>query len=173
MTRFHDSELSRRIDDTILAHLETGEPTADEVSQDVLSRYADLIRDYGHELATAQVRSIVSDRMKKTLATKKGRSLQLRLDIRFGTLELESAISFRDDSGTVRYVATARATADHHQRYIALLHEQIQADTARLKTAEWFYAWLAPAFREHPGITTMEAIRLLSPQAAAGGPHEE
>jgi len=164
MTKFHDSELSRRIDDTILAHLENGEPTADEVSQDVLGLYADLVGVYGHELAEAQVRSIVSDRMKKTLATKKGKSLQLRLDIRFGSLEPESALTFRDDVGTVRYVATARATADHHQRYIALLHEQIQADTARLKTAEWFYAWLERAFRKHPGITTAAAIEILEPE---------
>lgn len=163
MTKFHDSELSQRIDDTILAHLETGEPTTDEVSQDVLTRYGNLVGQYGHELAKAQVRSIVSDRMKKTLATKKGKSLQLRLGIKFGTLEPESALSFRDDSGTVRYVATARATAEHRERYIALLHEQIQADTARLKAAEWFYAWLDPAFRQHPGITTAEAITFLDP----------
>jgi hypothetical protein len=161
MTRFHESELSRRIDDAILAHLEAGEPTADEVSQDVLTRNDDLIREYGHELAKAQVRSIISDRMKKTLATKKAKSLQLRLDIRFGTLEPESALTFRDDSGAVRYVATARATAEHHKRYIALLHEQIEADTARLKAAEWFYAWLEPAFRQHLGITTAEAIEIL------------
>jgi len=163
MPKFHDSELSRRIDDTILTHLETGEPSADEVSQDVLTQYEDLIREYGHELAVSQIRSIVSDRMKKTLATQKAKSLQLRLDIRFGTLEPESALTFRDDSETVRYIATARATAEHHRRYIALLHEQIQADTARLKTAEWFYAWLEPAFRDHPGITTAEAIEILEP----------
>src|ERR1039458_7761825 len=35
MSRFNESELSRKIDDTIVAHLQTGEPTADEVSQDV------------------------------------------------------------------------------------------------------------------------------------------
>ena len=163
MSRFHDSELSGHIDDTILAHLETGEPSTDEVSQAVLDRYADLVAKYGIELAMAQVRSIVSDRMKKALATKKGKSLQLRLEIRFGTLEPESALTFRDDTGTVRYVATARATASHHQRYIALLHEQIQADTARLKAAEWFYAWLEPAFSEYAGITTAEAIAILSP----------
>jgi hypothetical protein len=167
MTRFHDSELSCRIDDTILAHLEMGEPTADEVSQDVLAQYSDLIREYGHELAVSQIRSIVSDRMKKTLATKKGKSLQLQLDMRFGTLEPESALSFRDDSGTVRYVATARATARHHTLYIALLNEQIHADTARLKAAEWFYAWLEPAFRDHPGITTAEAIGILKPAGQA------
>ena len=167
MTRFHDSELSHRIDDTILAHLEAGEPTADEVSHDVLNRYGDLVGQFGHELAMAQVRSIVSDRMKKTLATKKGRSLQLRLDIRFCALEPESALTFRDDSGTVRYVATARATSDHHKRYIALLHEQIQADTARLKAAEWFYAWLEPAFRQHPGVTTAEAIAIVEPEGRA------
>jgi capsule polysaccharide export protein KpsE/RkpR len=159
--------LSRRIDDTILAHLEAGEPTADEVSQHVLTQNDDLIREYGHELAKAQVRSIVSDRMKKTLATKKGKSLQLRLAIRFGTLEPESALTFRDNAGTVRYVATARATAEHHQRYIALLNEQIQADTARLKAAEWFYAWLEPTFQKHPGITTADAIALLEPAGQA------
>ena len=49
MTRFHDSELSQRIDDTILAHLESGEPTADEVSHDVLNRYGDLIGQFGHD----------------------------------------------------------------------------------------------------------------------------
>jgi hypothetical protein len=164
MTRFHDSELSRRIDDTILAHLETGEPTADEVSQDVLGLYAGLVGEFGHELAESQVRSIVSDRMKKALATKRGKSLQLRLNIRFGTLEPESALTFRDDVGTIRYVATTRATADHHQRYIALLQEQIRADTARLKTAEWLYAWLEPAFRNNPGITTAAAIEILEPE---------
>lgn len=163
MPKFHDSELSRRIDDTILAHLETGEPTADEVSQDVLTQYEELIREYGHELAVSQIRSIVSDRMKKTLATQKAKSLQARLDIRFGALEPESALTFRDDSKTVRYIATARATAEHHRRYIALLHEQIHADTARLKAAELFYAWLEPAFQRHPGITTAEAIAVLSP----------
>lgn len=168
MSRFHDSELSRRIDDTILAHLEAGEPTADEVSQDVLTQYEDLIREYGHELAVSQIRNIVSDRMKKTLATQKAKSLQLRLDIRFGALEPESALTFRDDSETVRYIATARATADHHRRYIALLHEQIKADTARLKTAEWFYAWLEPAFQKHPGITTAEAIEILAARGQEG-----
>jgi hypothetical protein len=167
MPRFHDSELSRRIDDVIVAHLETGEPTADEVSQAVLSRHADLVEVYGRELAVAQVRSIVSDRMKKTLATRKGKSLQLRLDIRFGTLEPESALTFRDDSGAVRYVATARATEEHHRRYVALLREQIEADTARLKVAEWFYAWLEPVFRQHPGITTAEAIAVLERKGEA------
>ncbi len=34
--RFHDSELSRRIDEVILAHLETREPTADEVSAGIV-----------------------------------------------------------------------------------------------------------------------------------------
>ena len=161
MPRFHDSELSRRIDEVILAHLENREPTADEVSQEVLDHYGELVTDYGRELAVAQVRSIVSDRMKKTLATRRGKSLQLRLDMRFGTLEPESALTFRDDSGVIRYVATARATAEHHQRYIALLREQIDADTARLKVAEWFYAWLEPAFRRQPGIRTAEAIEIL------------
>ncbi len=160
--RFHDSELSRRIDEVILAHLETREPTADEVSAEVLERYGDLVDDYGRELAVAQVRSIVSDRMKKTLATRKGRALQLRLDMRFGGLEPESALTFRDDSGAIRYVATARATEEHHLRYMALLKEQIEADTARLKVAEWFYAWLEPVFAAHPGITTAEAIALLA-----------
>lgn len=168
MPRFHDSELSRRIDDTILTHLETGEPTAEEVSQDVLTHYQELIQEYGHDLAVSQIRSIVSDRMKKTLATQKAKSLQLRLDIRFGTLEPESALTFRDNSQTVRYIATARATAEHHRRYIALLHEQIQADTARLKTAEWFYAWLEPAFQGHPGITTAEAIEILAARGQEG-----
>jgi hypothetical protein len=164
---FHDSELSRRIDEVILAHLETGEPTADEVSAEVLARYGDLVDEYGRELAVAQVRSIVSDRMKKTLATKKGHALQLRLDMRFGGLEPESALTFRDDSGAIRYVATARATEEHHRRYMALLREQIEADTARLKVAEWFYAWLEPVFASHPGITTAEAIARLAPEGQA------
>ena len=167
MPKFHDSELSSRIDEVILAHLETREPTADEISREVIERYGDLVMEYGRELAVAQVRSIISDRMKKTLATHRGKALQLKLDMRFGALEPESALTFRDDSGAIRYVATARATADHHQRYIALLREQIQADTARLKVAEWFYAWLEPAFRRHPGITTAEAIALLAPEGQA------
>jgi hypothetical protein len=151
----------------ILAHLETGEPTADEVSAEVLARYGDLVDEYGRELAVAQVRSIVSDRMKKTLATKKGHALQLRLDIRFGGLEPESALTFRDDRGAIRYVATARATDEHHRRYMALLREQIEADTARLKVAEWFCAWLEPVFAAHPGITTAEAIARLAPEGQA------
>jgi len=167
MPKFHDSELSSRIDEVILAHLETREPTADEISREVIERYGDLVMEYGRELAVAQVRSIISDRMKKTLATHRGKALQLKLDMRFGALEPESALTFRDDSGAIRYVATARATADHHQRYIALLREQIQADTARLKVAEWFYAWLEPAFRRHPGITTAEAIQVLKPEGEA------
>jgi hypothetical protein len=165
--RFHDSELSRRIDDVILTHLETREPTAEEVSREVLERYGDLVEAYGRELATAQVRSIVSDRMKKLVATKKGRALQLRLDIRFEGLEPESALTFRDDKGAIRYVATARATEEHHRRYIALLKEQIEADTGRLRVAEWFYAWLQPVFAKHPGITTAEAIALLKPEGQA------
>jgi hypothetical protein len=105
--------------------------------------------------------------MKKTLATRKGRALQLRLDMRFGGLEPESALTFRDDHGAIRYVATARATQEHHRRYMALLKEQIEADTARLKVAEWFYAWLEPAFAKNPGITTAEAIALLTPEGQA------
>jgi len=167
MPKFHDSELSCRIDEVILAHLETREPTTDEISREVIERYGDLVTEYGRELAVAQVRSIISDRMKKTLATHRGKALQLKLDMRFGALEPESALTFRDDSGAIRYVATARATADHHQRYLALLREQIQADTARLKVAEWFYAWLEPAFRRHPGITTAEAIEVLKPEGEA------
>jgi hypothetical protein len=166
-SRFHDSELSRRIDDVILTHLDTREPTAEEVSREVLERYGDLVEAYGRELAVAQVRSIVSDRMKKLVATKKGRALQLQLDIRFEGLEPESALTFRDDKGAIRYVATARATEEHHRRYIALLREQIEADTARLKVAEWFYAWLQPVFAAHPGITTGEAIALLKPEGQA------
>jgi len=167
MSRFNESELSRKIDDTIVAHLQTGEPTADEVSQDVLTQYDDLIREYGHELAVSQIRSIVSGRMKKILATRKGNALQLRLSLKFGDLEPESAITFRDDAGATRYVATARATSQHHQRYIVLLHEQIQADTDRLLAAEMFYAWLQPAFRKYPGITTAEAIEILEPEGQA------
>ncbi len=102
----------------------------------MLERYGDLVDEYGRELAVAQVRSIVSDRMKKTLATRKGRALQLRLDMRFGGLEPESALTFRDDSGVIRYAATARATEEHHRRYMALLKEQIEADTARLKVGK-------------------------------------
>lgn len=168
--KFHDSELSRRIDEVILAHLASREPTAEEVSAEILERYGDLVDEYGRDLAVAQVRSIVSDRMKKTLATQKGRALQLRLDMRFGGLEPESALTFRDDRGAIRYVATARATKEHHRRYIALLKEQIEADTARLKVAEWFYAWLEPIFEKHPRITTAEAIALLAPQAELNTP---
>jgi len=167
MSRFNESELSRKIDDTIVAHLQTGEPTADEVSQDVLTQYDDLIREYGHELAVSQIRSIVSGRMKKILATRKGNALQLRLSLKFGNIEPESAITFRDDAGAIRYVATARATAKHHDRYLALLREQIQADRDRLLAAEMFYAYLEPAFREYPGITTAEAIRILEPEGQA------
>ncbi len=167
MSKFNESELSHRIDDTIVAHLQTGEPTADEVSQDVLAQYDDLIREYGHELAVSQIRSIVSGRMKKILATRKGNALQLRLSIKFGNLEPESAITFRDDAGATRYVATARATSDHHERYIHLLREQIQADTDRLLAAEMFYAYLDPVFRKHPGITTSEAIAILEPEGQA------
>lgn len=165
--KFRDSELSRRIDEVILEYLEKCEPTADEVSSAVLERYGDLVDEYGHELAEKYIRSIVSDRMKKTLATKDGHALQLRLDMHFGDLEPESALTFRDDSGVIRYVATVRATEEHHKRYIALLKEQIEADTARLKVAEWFYAWLKPAFDRHPGITTAEAIALLDPEDRA------
>ncbi|MCC6394014.1 MAG: hypothetical protein IT167_25680 [Bryobacterales bacterium] len=164
MKRFHDSELSRRINEAILTHLETSEPTTEEISQEVLDQYGDLVMEYGRDLAEAQIRSIVSDRMKKTLATRRENALQLKLNFRFGDLDPESAMTFRDDAGAVRYVATARATADHHRRYIALLHEQIESDQARLKVAEWFYAWLEPAFRQHPGITTAEALEILDPE---------
>ena len=161
MSTFNDSDLSRKIDDTIVQHLETGEPTAEEVSQDVLTQYGDLIREYGHELAVSQIRSIVSGRMKKILATRAGNALQLKLSLKFGDLEPESAITFRDDAGDIRYVATARATADHHERYLTLLRVQIQADRDRLLAAEMFYAWLEPAFHKRPGMTTAEAIELL------------
>jgi hypothetical protein len=33
--------------------------------------------------------------------------------------------------------------------------------------AEWFYAWLEPAFEKHPGITTAEAIARLAPEGQA------
>ena len=167
MSRFNESELSRKIDDTIVEHLQTGEPTADEVSQDVLTQCDHLIRKYGYELAVAQIRSIVSGRMKKILATRKGNALQLRLSVKFGNLEPESAITFRDDAGAIRYVATARATANHHERYLALLREQIQADRDRLLAAEVFYAWLEPAFMKYPGITTAQAIDILEPEGRA------
>lgn len=167
MKRFHDSELSRRINEVILAHLEASEPTTEEISQEVLEQYGDLVFEYGRDLAEAQVRSIISDRMKKTLTTHRENALQLRLNFRFGDLDPESAMTFRDDAGAVRYVATARATADHHRRYIALLREQIESDQARLKVAEWFYALLEPAFRQHPGITTAEAIQMLKPAGEA------
>lgn len=167
MTKFSDSELSRKIDDFIVEHLQTGEPTAEEVSQDVLAHHEDLIREYGYELAVLQIRSIVSGRMKKILATRKGHALQLRLGIRFGNLEPESAITFRDDVGAIRYVATARAKAEHHCGYIALLNDQIKADTERLVAAEMFFNWLEPAFCKHPGITTAEAIEILDPESRA------
>ena len=163
MNAFNDSELSRRIDDTIVEHLQTGEPTVDEVSQDVFRRYDDMIREHGYDLAVSQIRSIVSGRMKKILATRKGNALQLNLSLKFGDFEPESAITFRDDAGATRYVATIRATAVHHERYLALLREQIQADRDRLLAAERFYAWLEPVFRNHPGITTAEAIAMLNP----------
>jgi hypothetical protein len=79
-------------------------------------------------------------------------------------MEPESAITFRDADGAIRYVAMARATAEHHQQYILLLRDQIQADTDRLSAAEMFYAWLEPAFRKHPCITTAEAIEILEPE---------
>jgi len=167
MSKFNNSELSRKIDDTIVEHLQTGEPTADEVSQDVLAQYDHLIREYGYELAVSQVRNIVSGRMKKILATRKGHALQLKLGVKFGNLEPESAITFRDSAGAIRYVATARATSDHHRQYIQLLREQIQADTDRLLAAEMFYAWLEPAFGKHPGITTAQAIEILEPEGQA------
>src|SRR5579885_2075178 len=99
MTKFSDSELSRKIVDSIVEHLQAGEPTAEEVSEDVLARHEDLIREYGYDLAISQIRSIVSGRMKKILATRKGHALQLRLAIKFGNLEPESAITFRDGAG--------------------------------------------------------------------------
>ncbi|MEN6537180.1 MAG: hypothetical protein ABFD89_26220 [Bryobacteraceae bacterium] len=167
MSKFTDSELSQKIDDAIVEHLQSGEPTADEVSQEVLSQYDHLIRQYGYDLAVSQIRSIVSGRMKKILATRKGHALQLRLGMKFGNLEPESAITFRDRAGAIRYVATARATAEHHQRYIELLGEQIKADTERLVAAEMFFSWLEPAFRMYPGISTAEAIAVLEPEGQA------
>src|ERR1017187_8442620 len=68
----------------------------------MFTQYDDLIREYGHELAVSQIRSIVSGRMKKILATRKGNALQLRLGLKFGDLEPESAITFRDDAGAIR-----------------------------------------------------------------------
>ena len=142
MSRFNESELSRKIDDTIVAHLQTGEPTADEVSQDVLTQYDDLIREYGHELAVSQIRSIVSGRMKKILATRKGNALQLRLSLKFGDLEPESAITFRDDDDTFSNV---KAKRDEAQRKINLAKARgvpvvvvINYDSAwRTPFAEW------------------------------------
>ncbi len=127
-----------------------------------------MIREYGYDLAISQIRSIVSGRMKKILATRKGHALQLRLAIKFGNLEPESAITFRDGAGATRYVATARAKAEHHRGYIALLNDQIKADTERLVAAEMFFNWLEPAFRKHPGITTAEAIEILDPESPGG-----
>jgi hypothetical protein len=158
MTKFSNSELSRYIDDSIVKHLQTGEPTAEEISQDVLARHEDLIREYGYELAVSGVRRIVSSRMKKILATHNADALQLKLGTGFGNLEPESAISFRDDAGAIRYVATARAKAEHHRGHIALVNERIKAYTERLAVAEMFFNWLEPAFRNHPDITTAEAI---------------
>jgi hypothetical protein len=164
MNRFSESELSRKIDDSIVEHLQTGEPTVDEVSETVIHNYDHLIREHGYDLAVSQIRSIVCGRMKKVLATRKGHALQLRLSLSFGEMEPESAITFRDADGAIRYVAMARATAEHHQQYILLLRDQIQADTDRLSAAEMFYAWLEPAFRKHPCITTAEAIEILEPE---------
>ena len=173
MNRFRESELSRKIDDSIVLHLETGEPTVEEVSEAVLHDYDDLIREHGYELAVSQIRSIVCGRMKKILATRKGHALQLRLGLSFGEAEPESAITFRDADGAIRYVATARATEQHHLKYLSLLREQIVADTSRLIAAEMFYAWLQPAFESHPAITTADAIRVLAPESAPGGSHAE
>lgn len=169
MTRFRESELSRKIDDSIVQHLETGEPTVEEVSEAVLQKYDDLIREHGYELAVSQIRNIVCGRMKKILATRKGHALQLPLTLSVGFAEPESAITFRDASGAIRYVATARATEQHHTNYLALLREQIRADSDRLIAAEMFFAWLIPVFRTQPGITTADAIRILAPQEGSGG----
>jgi len=148
-------------------HLQAGEPTVEEVSESILRDHDSLIRQHGYELAVSQIRCIVCDRMKKILATRKGHALQLRLGLTFGDMEPESAITFRDRAGAIRYVATARATETHHLQYIALLRDQIQADTKRLMAAEMFYAWLEPAFRARPGITTAEAIEILEPEGQA------
>ena len=164
MQRFNDSELSHRINDTILMHLESSEPTAHEISQDVLTKYPILVRQFAYELAESKIFDIVSDRMKKLIATQKGGALQLKLPMEIAALQPETAITFRDNSGVTRYVAIIRATAEHHRRYIVLLREQIQADTNRLRTEEMFYAWLEPAFRDHPGITTAEAIDIKNEQ---------
>jgi hypothetical protein len=165
MQRFNESELSHRINETIIMHLESGEPTAREISQDVLAKYPILIRQFAYELAESKIFDIVSDRMKKQIATQKGGALQLKLPIEIAALQPETAISFRDNSGVIRYVAIIRATAEHHRRYIVLLREQIQADTNRLRTEEMFYAWLEPVFRSNPGITTAEAIDILNEQS--------
>ena len=44
------------------------------------------------------------------------------------------------------------------------------ADHLRLAQARAFYALLEPIFREHPGITTGEALKLLEPPEAKTGP---
>jgi len=161
------SELQEKIDETILRKLEICEPTVDEVASEFLQLHQDLVQEYAYSLAVSHIHTMISNRMKKILATIRGHALQLRLDITFDGLEPESAITFRDANGQIRYVATARATEEHHRRYIELLRDQIRADKKKLKVAEYFYKWLEPVFKKFPGIRTAEAVEILRQEGQA------
>lgn len=152
------SELAKLIRDCIAASLETGEPTAREVSDTFIASNESLIRDIGFDLAVRQIRTMFSTDMKKVVEINSESAGQLSLDIEFDGVP--PAISFAviaEGKTEIRYIPISRATEWHISQYEDLLRQQITADSAKLVAVEKLHRALAPAFEANPGITVRDA----------------
>ncbi len=165
--RFHDSELSRRIDEVILAHLETREPTADEVSAEVLEPGVEPLgylqaRRVGFNLFLEQRhvapvmflgrprRSHVADRPAVVAEGER------RLGLQTSEAHVQPQLQRAPFPRRQRLLHAVADDGPHlrHGQFAAVLVDQVAVT-------------LEPVFAKHPGITTAEAIALLVPEGQA------
>lgn len=148
-------------DSIIGEFLSSSEPTAREVCEAFLSRHRGVVSKYGKVLAERQIRTMISDRMKK--AVQNNANTQQHFD--FGIENVPNAITF-EDGAEFRYISIHRATDRHLAAYCKLLEGQIAADGERLSSIIDLRRKLARVFKQHPGITVGQAMKKLRKEAA-------
>ena len=126
-------ELTRIVDAMVVAQLKAGPTTLEEILQSVKVRCNPEIREYIADLGDGHLRKMILDRVETAAASEP--ELQLELPPWLEDMWPEGVLFFRGDDGDVRYIATAKATAEHLRAHIEFLEERMSVNRQRLLAA--------------------------------------
>jgi hypothetical protein len=146
--------------------------TCREVADDVIAaaKRRGLLQELELELAEQRIRTMVSERMKKSSETTRNGHEQWSLPLDLGDSEkLPGSISFEKDiydpfskvpHKEVVYISLRYATESKLAAHELLLKTQISNDSARLQSIKELHRSLRSIFQAYPGINIEKACRI-------------